>query len=193
MHITIAASLFTLIVPSLGHDVQFYTGIQCRGERLGGVVGLTPEDGCKDGSLYSTNAQSVYIAQGDTDEDLIIAFYKGDNCPLENAVAKGNDGACLSVGGAYQQFGSYNAIPIIPAQSQVNDNPSKLQHGAFFEDDDGVQWRMQQIAENAFRGVRAEEWSSTMRTANTQPLPEFDDMHTVRVADDPNKNSAEKE
>ncbi|KAI4682017.1 uncharacterized protein J4E88_004904 [Alternaria novae-zelandiae] len=171
MHITIAAGCFTLIVPSLGHDVQFYTGIQCRGERLGGVVGLTPDDGCQDGSLYSTNAQSVHIAQGDTDEDLIIAFYKGDKCPLENTVAKGNDGACLSVGGAYQQFDSYNALPIIPAQSQVNDIPSKLQHGALFEDDGG-------IAENAFRGVRADEWSSTMRTANTQPLPEFDDMHT---------------
>ncbi|KAI4713854.1 hypothetical protein J4E89_001302 [Alternaria sp. Ai002NY15] len=187
MHNTIAASLFTLIVPSLGHDVQFYTGIQCRGERLGGVVGLTPDDGCQDGSLYSTNAQSVYIAQGDTDEDLIIAFYKGDNCPFENAVAKGNDGACLSVGGAYQQFGSYNALPIIlsnkhedTTQPQVDDVPSRFQHGALFEDDDG-------IAENAFRGVRADEWSSTMRTANTQPLPEFDDMHTVKVAEDPNK------
>ena len=138
MHNTIAAGLFTLIVLSLGHDVQFYTGIQCRGESLGGVVGLTPDDGCQDGSLYSTNARSAYIAQGDTDEHLIIAFYKGDDCPLENAVAKGNDGACLSVGGAYQQFGSYNALPIIPPQSQVNDSPSKLQHGALFEDDDGV-------------------------------------------------------
>ncbi|KAI4664122.1 uncharacterized protein J4E79_003623 [Alternaria viburni] len=186
MHITVGTGLFTLILPSLGHDVQFYTGIQCRGERVGGAVGLTPDDGCQDGSLYSINAQSVYIAQGDTDEDLIIAFYKGDNCPLENAVAKGNDGACLSVGGAYQQFGSYNAIPIIPAQFQVNDNPSKLQHGALFEDDDG-------IAESAFRGVRAEEWSSTMRIANTQPLPELVYMHTTRVAEDPNQNCAEKE
>ncbi|KAI4618986.1 hypothetical protein J4E83_005937 [Alternaria metachromatica] len=193
MHNTIAAGLFTLIVPSLGHDVQFYTGIQCRGERLGGVVGLTPDDGCQDGSLYSINAQSVYIAQGDTKEDFIIAFYKGDSCPLENAVAKGNDGACLSVGGAYRQFGSYNALPIIlsnkhedTTQPQVDDVPSRFQHGALFEDDDG-------IAENAFRGVRAEEWSSTARIANTQPLPELVDMHTVKVAEDPNKNSAEKE
>ena len=153
MHITIAAGLFTLIVPSLGHDVQFYTGIQCRGERLGGVVGLTPDDGCQDGNLYSTKAQSVYIAQGDTDEDLIIAFYKGDSCRLENAVAKGNDGACLSVGGAYQQFGSYNALPIIlrnkhedTAQSQVDDAPSRFQHGALFEDDDGVSCKMKAMA-----------------------------------------------
>ncbi|KAI4646608.1 hypothetical protein J4E93_004829 [Alternaria ventricosa] len=173
MHITIAACLFTLIVPSLGHDVQFYTGIQCRGERLGGAVGLTPDDGCQDGSLYSTNAQSVYIAQGDAEEDLIIAFYKGDNYPLENAVAKGNGGACLSVGGAYQQFGSYKAVPIIPRSK-----PLDFQHGALFEDENG-------IAENAFRGVRAEQWSSTMRIANTQPLLGLDDTHTVKVAEVP--------
>jgi len=153
MHITIAAGLFALIVPSLGHDVQFYTGIQCRGERLGGVAGLTPDDGYQGGSLYSTNAQSVYIAQGDTDEDLIIAFYKGDNCPLENAVAKGNDGACLSVGGAYQQFGSYNALPIIvrnkhedTSQSQADDVRSRFQHGALLEDDDGVSCKTRAMA-----------------------------------------------
>ncbi|KAI4944891.1 hypothetical protein J4E91_008235 [Alternaria rosae] len=198
MHVTIAAGLFTLMVPSLGYNVQFYTGIQCRGERLGGAVGLTRNDGCQDGSLYSINAQSVYIAQGDTEEDLKIAFYEGDKCPLENAVATGNVGACLSVDGAYQHFDSYNAFPIIPrskrgdsAEFQVNDEPLNFQHGTSFEDDDGVQWRLQQIAENAFRGVRAEEWSSTMRIANTQPLPEFDDMHTVKVAKDINKNATE--
>jgi len=153
MRITIAAGFFTLIVPSLGYDVQFYTGIQCRGERLGGAVGLTPDDGCQDGSLYSINANSVYIAQGDTEEDLQIAFYGGDNCPLENAVATGNVGACLSVGGAYQQFDSYNAFPIIPrskredsVQSQVNDDPSNFQHGALFEDDDGVSCKTKAMA-----------------------------------------------
>jgi len=52
---------------------------------------------------------------------------------------------------------------------------------------------MQQIAESAFRGVRAEEWSSTVRIASTQRLPELVDMHNVKVAEDPNKNSAEKE
>lgn len=30
-----------------------------------------------------------------------------------------------------------------------------------------------------------------MRIANTQPLPEFDDMHTVKVAKDINKNATE--
>lgn len=106
---------------------------------------MTPNDGCQNGSLYSINAQLVYIAQGDTEEDLKIAFYEGDKCPLENAVATGNVGACLSAGGAYQHFDSYNAFPIIlrskrgdSAESQINDEPLNFQHGTLFKDDDGV-------------------------------------------------------
>jgi hypothetical protein len=118
MHIPIAVGHFTLAVPSLAYNVQFYTGIQCRGECPGGAVDLTPDDGCQDGSLYSINAQSVYISQRVIEQDLQIAFYEGKNCPLQNPVARGITSTYPNVGDAYQHFDSCNAVPIIPRSIQ---------------------------------------------------------------------------
>jgi hypothetical protein len=114
MHIPIVVDLFALSMPSLGYNVEIYTGIQCRRARLGGAVGLTPDDVCRDGNLDSIDAQSVYISQRDIEQDLQIDFYKDKYCALQNADARGITSTYLNVGDAYQQFNSYNAVPIIP-------------------------------------------------------------------------------
>ncbi|KAK4506366.1 hypothetical protein PRZ48_000096 [Zasmidium cellare] len=156
-------------------SITFYAGVECRGERLGGGE-VSIADGCQDGSMYNGIASSVLISPTGDEETGIVSFYEGQDCPLENSVAAGNDG-CLTVGAGLASFGSYNVIgavtgPSVRKRTHRSVGPRSLKeikHGDVFEHDNHI-WRWQQIAEGTFRGVLAQEWDSEVRIQGFEPL-----------------------
>lgn len=158
------------------YQVTFYAGWQCRGERLG-AIDIQVSDGCVDASRFNPVSQSATIRStpGDDPSDLVL-FNAGPNCAASPTDARGNVG-CIAVGAGVNDFTSINVVGGTPrpppggAQTSTTnlDEMVDIQHGDFFEHD-GEIWRWRQIAQNAFTGVLAEEWTDSIVALSLEPL-----------------------
>ncbi|KAH8642482.1 hypothetical protein IG631_05424 [Alternaria alternata] len=152
-------------------SLTFYVGDQCRGERLGGFD-VSIEDNCVPDDLYSTASSSVTITRQDGDQlDHMLYFFEGDTCDINNPanpVAAGNTG-CINVGFGRNDFSAVRVFGGGGSPQQVASRRTRtagnrrvaprrarsvgeLQHGDVFEQD-GKDYRWQQIARGTFTGV----------------------------------------
>jgi hypothetical protein len=169
-------------------SLTFYVGDQCRGERLGGFD-VSIEDNCVPDDLYSTASSSVTITRQDGDQlDHMLYFFEGDTCDINNPanpVAAGNTG-CINVGFGRNDFAAVRVFGGGGSPQQVASRRTRtagnrrvaprrarsvgeLQHGDVFEQD-GKDYRWQQIARGTFTGVPTDKWDTAFRVMNDEPL-----------------------
>jgi hypothetical protein len=165
-------SLLLLPFVTQAFEVAFYTGSQCRAERLS-VVDISLEDGCQDHDGLNSRASSACISRG-ADEPLTqsVAFYEGDSCDINDGLIASANSGYVNVGAGFQNFASFRVIDGPSrrlASLATRSERTGIKHGDFFESA-GEIWRWEQIARDAFRGIRPDDWILANRIIDDEPL-----------------------
>jgi len=170
------AALLAAILPlSNAYRLTFYAGFDCNGERLESRQAIQ-DDTCYDPTYLGSLTSSVTIEREDGDDPASLVVFYPDNveCDPSQAISTANTG-CVNV---YQDgsFGGYNVISGQSKRRAVQGNDPiepaftlGITHGDFFEMD-GELWRWKQLSQEAFTGVKPEDWAGEARVASFAPL-----------------------